>query len=142
MTFKLNMSTTVPHLSCTMALLVRFSYFQMVSISPEQPQTSWCRTCALNCVRVRSPHIGIIDGVQRATAQQRMLLRHPTAQNSLIWTTLSGRPSQRNSVLVNQNPLPPPNRVGHSHRDLPTQAVHTPITKVRERRLVAIVTRT
>ena len=39
-------------------------------------------------------------------------------------------------------PTPPPNRLGHSPRDLPTQAMHAPITKVCEWRLVAIVTRT
>ena len=142
MTFKLIMSTTAPHLSCRTAHLLRVSFCQMMSISPEQPQTSWCRTCALSCVRVRSPPIGTIDGVQRAMGQQRTLLTHPTAQSSLIWTTLSGRPSPKSFVLVNPNPLLPPNMLGHNHRDLTTQSVHAPTTKVHERRLVAIVTRT
>ena len=57
---------------------------------------------------MRSLPIGTIDGVRRATAQQRTLLRHLTAQSSLIWTTLSGRPLPRNSVIINQNPLPTP----------------------------------
>ena len=139
MTFKFNMSTTAPHLSCRTAPSMRVlpDGVHLIRAATNKLESNLRLELRQGEVTAHKDHRRRAegDGPAEDAAHTPDSPEQP-ALDYYFWQTVAKKCHPRKPKPHHHHP----NRLGHNHRDLPTQSVHAPTTKVHERRLVAIVT--